>query len=72
VSGTIRPVRLEPSGFDPASEWLADHRAMRLAQLDRLEQTLRTFRGAAPTTAPAAPDRQPDPASDLPPRRSPR
>ena len=71
-----RPVRLEPSGFDPASAWLADHRAMRLAQLDRLEQTLRTFRGAAPTTAPgtsAGTSGQPsDPATDLPPRRSPR
>lgn len=47
-----RPVRLEPAGFDPASTWLAEHRAMRLAQLDRLEHTIRTLR-AAPTTAPA-------------------
>ncbi len=46
-----RPVRLEPAGFEAASTWLAEHRAMRLAQLDRLEQTIRTLRGTAPTTA---------------------
>lgn len=42
-----RPVRLEPAGFDPAAHWLAEHRAMQLAQWDRLEQTLRTLRGGA-------------------------
>ena len=47
-----RPVRLDPSGFDAASTWLAEHRAMRLAQLDRLEQTIRALGGTAPTTAP--------------------
>jgi DNA-binding transcriptional ArsR family regulator len=64
-----RPVRLEPAGFDPATAWLAEHRAMRLAQLDRLEQTVRTLRGATRTTAPAPPDPAPP---TLPPRRSPR
>jgi len=61
-----RPVRLEPAGFDAASTWLAEHRAMRLAQLDRLEQTIRAFRGAAPTTTP--PDTLPTPH---PPRSTP-
>jgi DNA-binding transcriptional ArsR family regulator len=43
-----RPVRLEPTGFDPVACWLADHRAMRLAQLDRLEHTIRSLGSAGP------------------------
>jgi DNA-binding transcriptional ArsR family regulator len=53
-----RPVRLEPSGFDPAARWLAEHREMRLAQLDRLEHTIHALRGAAPPP-PAAPAGRP-------------
>lgn len=50
----FRPVRLEPDGFDPAARWLEDHRAMRLAQLDRLEQAIHSLRptpAAHPPTA---------------------
>jgi DNA-binding transcriptional ArsR family regulator len=46
-----RPVRLEPEGFDPAARWLDEHRAMRLAQLDRLEQTIKALRPAPPSHA---------------------
>lgn len=51
-----RPVRLEPAGFDPATRWLAEHREMRLAQLDRLEAALHRLHAGTPTpTPPAAP-----------------
>lgn len=46
-----RPVRLEPAGFDPASAWLAEHRQMRLAQLDRIEQAIRSLRADAASSA---------------------
>ena len=48
-----RPVRLEPTGFDPATRWIEEHRRMRLAQLDRLEQTIHAIRARrAPETRP--------------------
>jgi DNA-binding transcriptional ArsR family regulator len=65
-----RPVRLEPAGFDPAARWLAEHREMRLAQLERLEQAIRTLQKVAPAPHPGA-----APASDTseqPPNRRPR
>lgn len=53
-----RPVRLEPESLDAASTWIEQHRAMRIAQLDRLDQTIRSIQNrdhAGPSTP-----RQPD------------
>lgn len=62
----FRPVRLEPDGFDPAARWLEDHRAMRLAQLDRLEQAIHSLR-----STPAASSRTGDPSAGDPPAAGP-
>lgn len=35
-----RPVRLDPTGMAPASDWIADHLSLRIAQLDRLSGVL--------------------------------
>ncbi len=39
-----RPVRLQPDGLTAAADWIADHRAMRLAQFDRLAEALAALR----------------------------
>ncbi len=39
-----RPVRLEDVSLDRARRWIEDHRAMRSAQLDRLDQTIQRIR----------------------------
>ena len=39
-----RPVRLEPAGLDLVATWIADHRTMRLAQLDRMADVLAALR----------------------------
>jgi DNA-binding transcriptional ArsR family regulator len=58
-----RPVRLEPTGFDPATRWIEEHRRMRLAQLDRLEQTIHAIR--APREPKTRPEKnQQDPSAN--------
>ncbi|MET0740682.1 MAG: metalloregulator ArsR/SmtB family transcription factor [Candidatus Nanopelagicales bacterium] len=39
-----RPVRLEDASLDLARRWIEDHRAMRSAQLDRLDQAIQRIR----------------------------
>jgi DNA-binding transcriptional ArsR family regulator len=57
-----RPVRLEADRLDVASRWIEEHRAMRLAQLDRLEQTIRDIQqGKAPRPTASPPDRRSPP-----------
>jgi DNA-binding transcriptional ArsR family regulator len=51
-----RPVRLEDASLDAARRWIEDHRAMRSAQLDRLDQTIqRIQRGELPSPVRANP-----------------
>ena len=53
-----RPVRLDPQGMSPASDWIADHQRLRIAQLDRLSGVL-----AAMSPAPSSGDSSSTPHS---------
>lgn len=56
-----RPVRLESESLDAASTWIEQHRAMRIAQFDRLEQTIRTIQNRNRTGPPQLePQNEPD------------
>jgi DNA-binding transcriptional ArsR family regulator len=64
-----RPVRLEDASLDRASRWLEDHRAMRSAQLDRLDQTIqRIRRGEIPPPTKSAQASTPNRRSIITPR----
>ena len=52
-----RPVRLDPTGMAPASDWIADHMSLRIAQLDRLSGVLAAMSPANGST-PAPSDKE--------------
>lgn len=58
--GQLRPCRLEPSGFEPAAEWIERYRAMWEAQLDRLGEHLKNVAAQQAALAPETTVRTPE------------